>query len=104
MGRTVRGDISAVPGVADTTDAGGVRLGQPRVRLPVDQLLLLEYQGENPFGHSGRRIADFYAGLVGDFRNTQRWKRLRRTKHDHHPVRDALGNAEALIRMLDGER
>jgi hypothetical protein len=31
-------------------------------------------------------------------------KRLRRTKHDHHPVQDALGNAEALIRMLDGER
>jgi hypothetical protein len=43
-------------------------------------------------------------GLVGDFRSTQRWKRLRRTKHDHHPVHDALGNAEALIRILDGER
>jgi hypothetical protein len=52
----------------------------------------------------GRRIADFYAGLVGDFRSTQRWKRLRRTKHDHHPVHDALGNAEALIRIFDGER
>ena len=62
------------------------------------------YLGENPFGHSGRRIADFYAGLVGDFRSTQKWKRLRRTKHDHHPVHDALGNAEALIRILDGER
>jgi hypothetical protein len=34
----------------------------------------------------------------------QRWKRLRRTKHDHHPVHDALGNAEALIRLFDGER
>jgi hypothetical protein len=22
----------------------------------------------NPFGHSGRRIGDYYAGLVGDFR------------------------------------
>jgi hypothetical protein len=62
------------------------------------------YFGENPFGHSGRRIADFYAGLVGDLRSTQKWKRLRRTKHDHHPVHDALGNAEALIRLLDGER
>jgi hypothetical protein len=51
-----------------------------------------------------RRIADFYAGLVGDFRSTQKWKRLRRTKHDHHPVHDALGNAEALIRLLNGER
>src|SRR5262249_53931483 len=63
-----------------------------------------KYLGENPFGHSGRRISDFYAGLVGDFRSTQKWKRLRRTKHDHHPVHDALGNSEALIRMLDGER
>ena len=62
------------------------------------------YFGENPFGHSGRRIADFYAGLMGDFRSTQKWKRLRRTKHDHHPVHDALGNAEALIRIFDGER
>jgi hypothetical protein len=37
------------------------------------------YFGKNPFGHSGRRIADFYAGLMGDFRSTQKWKRLRRT-------------------------
>jgi hypothetical protein len=58
----------------------------------------------NPFGHSGRRIGDFYAGPVGDFHNTQKWKRLRRTKPDHHPVNDALGNAEALIRLLNGER
>jgi hypothetical protein len=59
---------------------------------------------ENPFGHSGRRIVDFYAGLVGDLRSTQKRKRLLRTKHDHHRVHDALGNAEALIRMLDEER
>ena len=25
------------------------------------------YCGMNPFGHSGRRIADYYAGLTGDF-------------------------------------
>ena len=34
----------------------------------------------------------------------RRWKRLRRTKHDHHPVHDALGTAEALIRIFEGER
>jgi len=62
------------------------------------------YFGGNPFGHSGRRIGDLYAGLTGDIHNTQRWKRLRRIVHDHHPVHDALGNAEALIRMLKGER
>ena len=63
-----------------------------------------KYQGANPFGHSGRRISDFYAGLTGDFLNTQRWKRLRVTSHDHHPVHDAMGNAEALLRILAGER
>lgn len=63
-----------------------------------------KYFGENPFGHSGRRISDFYAGLVGDFYNTQKWKRLRVTKHDHNPVHDALGNVEAFKRLLNGER
>lgn len=60
--------------------------------------------GRNPFGHSARRIGDFYAGLTGDFRNASRWKRLRVTKHDHNPVHDALGNVEAFRRMLRGER
>lgn len=62
------------------------------------------YFGRNPFGHSARRIGDFYAGLTNDYRNANRWKHLRRTTHDHHPVHDALGNAEALIRLWDGER
>jgi len=60
--------------------------------------------GRNPFGHSARRIADFYAGLTGDFRNTQKWKQLRITPHDHNPVNDAMGNVEAFERMLKGER
>ena len=63
-----------------------------------------KHLGYNPFGHSGRRISDYYAGLTGDFRNTQRWKRLRITKHDHHPVNDAMGNAEAFERIENGER
>ena len=58
----------------------------------------------NPFGHSGRRISDFYAGLVGDFTKTQAWKRLRITPHDHNPVHDAMGNVEAFERILNGER
>ena len=60
--------------------------------------------GGNPFGHSARRIGDFYAGLTDNFRNTQRWKRLRVTPHDHDPVNDARGNCEAFRRMLLGER
>ena len=56
--------------------------------------------GRNPFGHSARRISDFYAGLMGDFRQTQGWKRFRVTPHDHNPVHDALGNLEAFKKML----
>jgi hypothetical protein len=51
--------------------------------------------GRNPFGHSSRRIGDFYAGLCGDFFTPSKWKRYRRTPHDHNPVHDALGNVEA---------
>ena len=62
------------------------------------------YLGYNPFGWSARRISDFYAGLMGDFQNTQKWKQLRITEHDHNPVHDALGNVEAFDRLLKGER
>jgi hypothetical protein len=63
-----------------------------------------KYRGHNPMGHSARRIGDFYAGLRGDFTKASRWKHLRVTKHDHNPVNDALGNAEAFERMCRGER
>ena len=55
---------------------------------------------KNPFGHSGRRIGDFAAGLSHNFSNTQSWKRFRKTPHDHNPVHDARGNAEALHHLL----
>jgi hypothetical protein len=63
-----------------------------------------KHLGENPFGHSARRISDFYAGLTGDWSNTQAWKRLRTTDHDHNPVNDAMGNLEAFSRIMKGER
>lgn len=53
----------------------------------------------NPFGYSGRRIGDLYCGFVNDTR--ARWKYLRSTTHDHNPVNDAKGNAEALLKMVD---
>jgi hypothetical protein len=49
----------------------------------------------NPFGWSGRRLSDFWAGLQHDFGNTQSWKSFRKTPHDHNPVNDAMGNVEA---------
>lgn len=62
------------------------------------------FLGHNPFGYSGRRINDFYAGLQGDFGDQNAWKKLRITDHDHNPVNDAMGNVEAFARILQGER
>jgi DNA polymerase III epsilon subunit-like protein len=58
---------------------------------------LHRFVGSNPFGHSARRIGDFFAGLERDFYAASRWKSKRKTAHTHHPVDDARGNAEALI-------
>lgn len=55
------------------------------------------YHYNNPFGWSSRRIGDLYCGMVKD--TWANWKHLRDTKHTHHPVDDAKGNAEALLKM-----
>ncbi len=57
------------------------------------------YIGSNPFGYSARRIGDLYCGMVKD--GFARWKHLRKTRHDHNPVNDAKGNAEALLQMKE---
>ena len=59
----------------------------------------LTYCGENPFGWSSRRIGDLYCGMKMDM--WAGWKKLRTTKHTHHPVDDAMGNAEALLKMKE---
>jgi len=59
----------------------------------------LTYLGKNPFGWSSRRIGDLYCGMVKDM--WAGWKKLRVTKHTHHPVDDAMGNAEALLKMKE---
>jgi len=55
------------------------------------------YIGNNPFGFSSRRIGDIYCGAVKDMSANKEWKRLRKTKHTHNPVDDAIGNAQALL-------
>ena len=59
----------------------------------------LTYHGSNPFGWSSRRIGDMYCGMKMD--TYAKWKHLRTTKHTHHPVDDAKGNAEAILKMAD---
>jgi len=55
------------------------------------------FTGKNPFGFSSQNLGSLYKGLVKDTFKT--FKHLRRTRHTHHPVDDARGNAEALLHM-----
>lgn len=58
-----------------------------------------KYLNANPFGYSARRIGDLYCGLTKNA--YAQWKHLRKTNHDHNPVNDAKGNAEALLAMKE---
>lgn len=58
------------------------------------------YLKTNPFGHSSRRIGDYWAGLHKNPRETKSWKKLRETKHTHNALDDAMGNAQAIKKML----
>lgn len=58
----------------------------------------LTYRGVNPFGWSSRRIGDMFCGFYNNAK--YRWKKHRKTKHTHHPVDDAKGNAEALLYLI----
>jgi hypothetical protein len=51
----------------------------------------------NPFGHSSQNLGSLYKGMVKDM--FQNFKHLRKTKHTHHPVDEAKGNAEALLTL-----
>ncbi len=54
--------------------------------------------GENPFGYSSTNLGSLYKGIV---RNTfENFKHLRETEHTHNPLDDAIGNAEALLRII----
>ena len=57
------------------------------------------FLGNNPFGHSSTNLGSLYKGVMKDaFVN---FKHLRKTKHTHHPVDDAKGNAEALLKIKE---
>lgn len=55
------------------------------------------FLGDNPFGHSSQNLGSLYKGLTKNMHSG--FKHLRDTKHTHHPVDDATGNAEALVKM-----
>ena len=62
---------------------------------------LHRFLGRNPFGFSGRRIGDIYAGMVKDASKATEWKKYRITAHTHNPVDDAKGNAQALKKFKE---
>lgn len=62
------------------------------------------FLGHNPFGHSARRIGDFFSGTQHDPRNSQGWKKWRTEPHTHNALEDARGNAGALRRVLQVRR
>ena len=70
---------------------------------PFDWMFVADYLhrfvGRNPFGHSSRDIGALYKGMVKDVRKN--FKHLRKTRHTHNPVDDAMGNAEAMLAMRD---
>ena len=55
------------------------------------------FLGKNPFGYSSYNLGSLYKGMVKDC--FQNFKHLRKTPHTHHPLEDAIGNAEALLHM-----
>jgi len=56
------------------------------------------FSGSNPFGHSSMNLGSLYKGIVKD--TFASFKHLRKTRHTHHPVDDARGNAEALLAII----
>jgi len=55
------------------------------------------FTGGNPFGHSSQNLGSLYKGIIKD--TSKNFKHLRKTKHTHHPVDDARGNAEAFLAL-----
>lgn len=54
--------------------------------------------GRNPFGWSSANIGSLYKGVNGNLHS--KFTHLRETAHTHHPVDDAKGNAEALLKIF----
>jgi DNA polymerase III alpha subunit (gram-positive type) len=57
------------------------------------------YYGSNPFGWTSRRIGDLFCGAEHDLHYS--WKKHRKTTHNHNPVFDSMGNAEALLYFFE---
>lgn len=59
---------------------------------------LHNFYGSNPFGFSSQNINSLFKGANANMYAS--FKKLKKTKHTHHPVDDAMGNAEALLEIV----
>jgi len=55
------------------------------------------YLGKNPFGYAGRNIPDLSLGFYG---TRDAWEQHRTQAHTHDALDDVLGNAGALVQMI----
>lgn len=58
----------------------------------------LVYLEKNPLGHSSNNLRNLYNGMQKNTRAS--FKFLRDTKHTHNALDDAIGNAEAMLKMF----
>lgn len=62
--------------------------------------IMVDVEADGPIpGDYSTNLGSLYKGLVKDM--AKNFKHLRRTRHTHHPVDDARGNAEALLAIRD---
>ena len=55
------------------------------------------FLGENPFGYNSTNLRSLYQGLNKDMK--AHFKHLRKTKHTHNALDDAMGNAEVILEI-----
>ena len=60
---------------------------------------LWKFVNDNPFGHSSTNLGSFYKGILRDFR--KHFKFLREGRHTHNALEDAVGNAQAMLKILE---
>jgi hypothetical protein len=72
---------------------------EKRVRLAIRELIVPPLHRQQSLRFLHTNLGSLYKSLVND--TSPNLKHLRRTKHTHHPVDDAKGNAEALQTMKE---
>ncbi len=83
--------------------SGGKRVGFIADNNGFDWMFVCWYfhhfTGNCPFGFSSANLGSLWKGMQKDMWRS--FKHLRKTKHTHNPVDDAMGNAEALLSMKE---